>query len=103
MAEVNTNGQITSLATAKSFGLAVEDGGASAPDVAVPLDAIAVLLQAETQNIRLRYDGTAPTASVGFVLVAGDAPIRLEGKGKLRNLKVVEVAASAKLNYGFEG
>lgn len=96
MAEVNVNGQLTSLATSKSFALT---GG----DVAVPDDATAILLQAETQNVRIRYDGTAPTTAIGLILIAGDAPIRLDGKATLRNLKAIEVTASAKLNYAFLG
>lgn len=90
----NTNGQLTSLAASKTFAVS---GG----DVAVPDDAVAVLLQAETQNVRFRVDGTAPTTAVGLILIAGDAPIRLDGRDAMRNLKVIEVAASAKLNYCF--
>ena len=34
----------------------------------------AVLLRAEAQNIRWRDDGTAPTATVGQLLLPGDPP-----------------------------
>lgn len=88
------NGQLTSLAASKSFALS---GG----DVDVPTEAGGVLLQAETQNVRFRTDGTAPTTSVGLILIAGDAPVLLSGKDAIRNLKVIETTASAKLNYAF--
>lgn len=95
----NGYGQLTSLAAAKTFGLAQEG---ITVDVTVPRDASHVQLQAETQNVRYRLDGTAPTASVGMLLIAGDAPIQIPVKGS-HGLKVIEVAASAKLNYHFTG
>lgn len=87
--------QLTSLAAAKLFGVA------DTSDVVVPPYAKAVLLQAETQNVRFRHDGTSPTASVGVILIAGDAPIRLDGQEIIRALRVIETTTSAKLNIAF--
>lgn len=58
-----------------------------------------VLLQAETQNVRWRDDGTAPTASVGMILIAGDAPYPYDGD--LSKIQFIEVTASAKLNVSY--
>lgn len=91
----NQYNQLTSLATAKVFGTA------STSDVVVPDDAVGVWLQAETQNVRFRHDGTAPTTSVGVLLVASAAPIYLKGKDAIRHLQVIETTASAKLNIAF--
>jgi len=87
--------QLTSLSAVKSIGLA------STSDVVAPSGAYAVLLQAETQNVRFRLDGTSPTTAVGMRLIAGDAPIRLDGAEAVRSIKVIEEAASAKLNIHF--
>lgn len=54
--------QITSLGTAVSF---------SGAGVTVPVGSMMVLIEAEAQGIRWRDDGTAPTASVGMPLAAG--------------------------------
>lgn len=40
-----------------------------------PASASYLMVQALTQNIRYRLDGGVPTASVGFQLLAGDAPL----------------------------
>lgn len=65
----------------------------------LPAAVDAVLLQAETQNIRWRDDGTDPTASVGMLLVAGDSPTIWEGDYSV--LRFIEATASAKLNVTF--
>lgn len=77
--------QITSLATA--VGLTV------------PANASRALIGAETKDVRFRDDGTDPTTSVGMVLATG-ASMLVEG-AILRQLKFIEVAASAKLNVTF--
>jgi len=41
----------------------------------VPKQANNVAVQAVTQNIRMTLDGTAPTATVGFQLKAGDPAV----------------------------
>ena len=90
--------QLTSLAAAKLIGPSVANGGAATPDFELPDGAVGLLLQAEDQNVRWRVGGTAPTASVGHILFAGDQPYLLLGSQAVRQLKVIEVAASAKLN-----
>lgn len=62
----------------------------------VPANTERCLLQAETQNVRFRDDGTDPTATVGMILVAGAAPFPYEGN--VSALKFIEATASAKLN-----
>ena len=55
-----------------------------------------VLLQAETQDVRWRDDGTDPTASVGMILTAGGAPILYEGE--LDKIRFIQATAGAVLN-----
>ena len=74
--------QITGLSTVKSL--------------TVPAGSRFALLQAETQNVRFRADGTDPTAAVGMILIAGQAPTFYAGD--LSSLEFIEAAASAKLN-----
>lgn len=75
---------------------------AAAVGVTVPAagdgKACAALIQAETQNIRWRDDGTNPTAAVGNLLVAGGD---MWYEGDLNAIKFIEVAASAKVNVNF--
>lgn len=58
-----------------------------------------VLLQAETQSIRFRDDGTNPTASVGLRIVKDLAPFKYEGD--IKALAFIEETTSAKLNVGY--
>ena len=76
--------QLTSLATATG--------------VSAPLEAKAAIIQAETQNIRWRDDGTAPTAGIGMQLAAGTSFLFT---GNLQALQIIEETASAKANISF--
>jgi len=60
-----------------------------------------VLIQAESQNIRIRDDGVAPTTTVGFAVFAGDT-LWYNG-ADLTDLQVIEEAASATVNLLFYG
>ena len=46
-----------------------------------------------TQAIRFRYDGTAPTASVGH-LAAADTTFFIEGNQNLQNLQLIRATGS---------
>lgn len=76
--------QITSMSSAQS--LSVPDGATMA------------VMVAETQDVRWRDDGTAPTGSVGMPLVAGEYYVYT---GQLRQIQVIEQAASAALNVTY--
>ena len=52
------------------------------------------------QDVRLRFDATDPTASVGFLLRAVDAPAFLPVTSASQ-MRVIETAASATLDYQF--
>jgi hypothetical protein len=73
---------------------------ASASALTVPTGATVALIQAETQSIRWRDDGTNPTTSVGMVLSAGET---MFFTGSLSGFKAIEVSASAKLNISCYG
>lgn len=91
--------QVTSLATAVSVSASLPTGtGTVVGGSDTYSDINVVLMQAESQNIRWRDDGTAPTASVGMVLAAGESFLF---EGNINNLKVIETTASAKLNLNF--
>jgi len=84
--------QITSLSSAASLTVPTQDkqGNLKQPTFA--------LIIAETQNVRWRDDGVAPTASVGMLLAAG---VPLQYDGDLTNIKFIEQTASAKLNISY--
>lgn len=73
---------------------------ASAQTLSVPAGATLLLVQCETQNVRLRFDGTAPTASVGFVVKAGNDPVVYRVNDETV-IKAIEVATTAVLNGQF--
>lgn len=84
--------QITSLSAAQSLTVPTRDanGLAVKPSIA--------LITPETQGVRWRDDGTAPTASVGMPLAAG---VTLQYDGDLTQIKFIEQTASAKLNISY--
>lgn len=62
---------VTSQATTSS-GASLTSGG-------IPLGARSAYLQAETNNVRYRDDGGAPTASIGILVVSGQPPVYYPG------------------------
>lgn len=87
------------MAILKSLGYEQITGLSTVKTLTVPAGATLALLQAEAQNIRWRNDGTDPTAGIGMILVAGQAPT--EYKGDLSLLEFIEATASAKLNVAY--
>jgi len=65
-----------------------------------PAGAMIAVVQAESQNIRWRDDGTAPTAAIAMQLEAGTDFLYT---GNLSAIKFIEEAASAKLNVSYYG
>lgn len=55
-------------------------------------------IQADTQNIRWRDDGTDPTASVGMRLLVGET---LYYDGELTKLRLIEEVVGAKANISY--
>lgn len=84
--------QITSLSS--STGLTIPTTDAFGNNIK-PLIA---LITPETQGVRWRDDGVAPTASVGMPLAAG---VTLSYDGDLTKLRFIEQTASAKLNISY--
>ena len=70
----------------------------SATTLTAPANATKILIQALDQNVRFTLDGTAPTATKGFRLTAGDPPILIP-LGNTTVLKVIQEAATADLQY----
>lgn len=60
----------------------------------------AALVTCETNTIRFRLDGTAPTASVGHALIAGDS-LWLDGMHAIANFKAIQASAGATLRVTF--
>ena len=56
-------------------------------------------VQAESQNVRMRDDGTNPTAAIGELLYSGDQATTL--LGNLASYKFIEVAGGGKLNVSY--
>ena len=56
------------------------------------------LITPETQGVRWRDDGVAPTASVGMPIAAG---VSLQYDGDLKKIKFIEQTASSKINISY--
>jgi hypothetical protein len=84
--------QITSLSAATSLTVPTTDlnGLNCRPAIA--------LITPETQAVRWRDDGVAPTASVGMPLAAG---VTLQYDGDLKAIQFIEQSASSKLNITY--
>jgi len=84
--------QITTLSSAQSLTVPSRDvnGLSVKPSIA--------LITPETQAVRWRDDGVAPTASVGMPLAAG---VTSQYDGDLTKIQFIEQTASAKLNISY--
>jgi hypothetical protein len=58
------------------------------------------LVTVETQSVRWRVDGTAPTAAVGHLAAAGSS-ITVSGYNNIKNFKVIETTASGKITVSY--
>lgn len=70
----------------------------SSVGLTVPSGATLALIVPETQNVRWRDDGTAPTSSVGMPIFVGAS---LSYDGDLNRIRFIEATASAKLNISY--
>lgn len=65
----------------------------------VPAGANFAMISCETQSVRWRDDGIAPTASVGMLMAAGGAPQMFWGN--LSALLFIQTSATAVLNISY--
>lgn len=84
--------QITNVSGSTALTVPIRDfqGSSGTPTLAV--------IRCETQAVRWRDDGVAPSATVGMPLAIGDV---LEYDGDLNAIRFFEQAASAKLNVSY--
>jgi len=84
--------QITSLSAATSLTVPQTDlnGLACKPSIAI--------ITAESQGVRWRDDGVAPTATVGMPLASGAT---LQYDGDLTMIQFIQQTASAKINVTY--
>lgn len=84
--------QITNLSSATGLTVPQKDmnGMAGTPRIAI--------ITPESQGVRWRDDGVAPTASVGMPLSAG---VTLQYDGDLSQIKFIEQVSGAKINITY--
>lgn len=71
--------------------------------VSIPAGSLGCLIQAIGADVSYRFDGTAPTASVGFTLFAGQPPLWING-AQMRAMQIIQGAGgSSTLNIEFFG
>lgn len=56
-----------------------------AVSLTVPESAIGALISVDTADLRMRADGTAPTATIGVLLNSGETAVYLEGDDLITN------------------
>jgi len=69
----------------------------AAVTLTTPAGANALWISVEPQPVRIRLDGTAPDATTGLLLYAGQTYIIAVGTAQA--VKLIETAASAVINY----
>lgn len=74
---------------------------ASAQTISVPDGATHVLMQCATQNVRVTFDGTTPTATKGFLLTAGATPLPPYPVPAGGSILAIEVTTTAVFDYQF--
>lgn len=57
-------------------------------------EAVAAMFTVESNPVRYRYDGTAPTATEGHRAVAANDPIIIYGRQNIRNFKSIREGAA---------
>jgi hypothetical protein len=84
--------QITSLSASTALTVPIRDvnGLSCQPAIAI--------ITPETQAVRWRDDGVAPTASVGMPLAVG---VTLQYDGDITKIRFIEQTGSAKLNITY--
>ena len=70
----------------------------SSTALTVPAGATLALIVPETQNVRWRDDGVAPTASVGMLVVANSS---MSYDGDLKSIRFIAATAGAVLNVSY--
>jgi hypothetical protein len=85
--------QLATLSSATGLTVPTRD-----PISGMDVKANFALIVAETQDVRWRDDGTAPTASVGMLLKAGTI---FQYDGDLNKIQFIEVTGSAKVNVSY--
>lgn len=66
----------------------------------IPAGCHKAIVQAETNNVRLRMDGTDPTSSVGEILVASGAARELHGT-EISAARFIAATNPAKINVHY--
>lgn len=84
--------------TTKCLGYQQITSLSSSTGLTVPADANYCIVIPETQAVRWRDDGVAPSATVGYPLAVGS---ELRYDGDLNRIRFFEQAASAKINVAY--
>lgn len=95
---ISGGGAITVKSELTPIGAHVRDASlGTANTLTPPAGANLLEISAETQPVRLRYDGSAATATEGFLLTPGD--VRAYNFASGTTFSVIETAAGAIIQY----
>lgn len=62
--------------------------------------AIKAFITVESNSVRMRFDGTSPTASVGHLLANGDS-VTIQGESNVSKLKFIRVTNDATIQVTY--
>jgi hypothetical protein len=62
--------------------------------------AVRIFLTVETQAVRIRFDGSDPTAAIGHTLAVGDY-MTIDGEANCSNLKMIRITSDATVNITY--
>lgn len=93
-------GQYSNLAAAKRFWTDTPNVAGIAGNACVNADGTPVtprhlVIKVESKDVRLRPDGTNPTAAIGAVISAGQSRTIKDSPDVIRALRAIETAATA--------
>lgn len=68
----------------------------------LPADAGTVFIQTEDENIRVSWDGTTPSATLGLQVTSANSPLIITDRSALENLQMIrEGASDAAVNVAY--
>jgi len=71
----------------------------TATEITIPADATRIMIQTSSKSARITFDGTTPTASVGFLITYGNDPLIFPVAGC--TLTIIEIQSTSTVDYQF--
>jgi len=67
----------------------------------LPANASTVFIQTEDENIRVTWDGTTPSATLGIQVTSANSPLIVTDRSALENIQMIRESADAAVNVAY--